>query len=236
MQNTDNPGKREPTCPRIPPAIRGKLARVTDKDVLNGLFMRMTNDAGSKGSTAARFPGRGFPLIRHPFPLRASIIVTPMVSRLSRVAVYVGLCGFTLLPLFLVSIPPLVDYPNHLARMSILLGVGDDPTSAANYQPHWRLLPNLAMDLIVPPLAHLLSLESAGWLFVAATMILLVIGTLMLHRVLHGRVGLWPLCSLLFLYNAVLSWGFLNYLFALSITLLGFSGWIATAHWPRLIR
>jgi hypothetical protein len=199
--------------------------------MLNGLFMRMTNDALRRG-----LPKQGFRLIHHPFPLRTSTTAAPLVAWLSRAAVYVGLCAFTLLPLFLVSIPPLVDYPNHLARMSILLRAGEDPLLTANYQPHWRLLPNLAMDLIVPPLAHLLSLESAGWLFVAATMILLILGTSVLHRVLHGRVGLWPLCSLLFLYNAVLSWGFLNYLFALSITLLGFSGWIATAHWPRPIR
>jgi hypothetical protein len=185
---------------------------------------------------AAHLHPEAFRLIRHPVPLIAPNISAAMVARLSRAAAYVGLCALTLLPLFLVSIPPLVDYPNHLARMSILLSAGDDPTLSANYEPHWRLLPNLAMDLIVPPLAHFVSLESAGWLFVAATMILLILGTLTLHRVLHGRLGLWPLCSLLFLYNAVLSWGFLNYLFALSVTLLGFSGWVATAHWPRHIR
>ena len=179
---------------------------------------------------------KDFCLIRYSFRSNAPVIAAPLVGRLGRVVTYVVLCGFALSPLFLVSIPPLVDYPNHLARMSILLHAGDDPALAANYQPHWRLLPNLAMDLIVPPLAHLMSLESAGWLFVAATMMLLIIGTLTLHRVLHGRLGFWPLCSLLFLYNSVLSWGFLNYLFALSVTLLGFSGWVATAHWPRLLR
>ena len=189
-------------------------------------------------SARVRPRARDFRLIRYSLPLNApAIAVLGLGRRLGRAAAYFMLCGFTLSPLFFVSIPPLVDYPNHLARMSILLRPGgDDAALAANYQTHWRLLPNLAMDLIVPPLAHLVSLEWAGWIFVAATMILLVVATSTLHRVLHGRSALWPLCSLLFLYNAVLWWGFLNYLFTLSIALLGFSGWVATGNWPRVVR
>ena len=41
-------------------------------------------------------------------------------SKLARFAVYVGLCAFALSPLLWVRVPPLVDYPNHLARMWIL--------------------------------------------------------------------------------------------------------------------
>jgi hypothetical protein len=40
------------------------------------------------------------------------------------------------------------------------------------------------------------------------------------------------MCSLLFIYNAALFWGFLNFLFGLGIVLLGFSAWVATRNWP----
>ena len=53
---------------------------------------------------------------------------------------------------------------------------------------------------------------------------------------LHGRVGLWPLCSLLFVYNAALYFGFLNFLFGLGVALLGFSGWVASERWHTITR
>jgi hypothetical protein len=146
-------------------------------------------------------------------------------------AAYVILGALTLSPLLWAAVPPLVDYPDHLARMWILLHAKDIPALAQNYVVDWRLLPNLAMDLTVPALAQILPLEAAGRMFIAATMALLVLATAALHRALHGRVGLWPLCSLLFVYNAVLFWGFLNFLFTLGLALLMFSGWIASARW-----
>jgi hypothetical protein len=75
-------------------------------------------------------------------------------------------------------------------------------------------------------------IEVAGRIFVAMTLILLILGTRSLHRVLWGRVGLWPACAILFLYNDAFYWGLLNYLFALGVALLGFSGWLATRRWP----
>lgn len=152
------------------------------------------------------------------------------------VLAYLLLGGLALSPLFLVSVPALVDYPNHLARMWVL--AHPMAPSSQNYVPHWQLLPNLAMELVVPALAQLMPIELAGRLFIALTLALLVLGTAALHRVLWGRVGFWPLCSLLFLYNDTFHWGFLNYLFGLGLALLAFSAWIATERWralPRLL-
>ena len=65
---------------------------------------------------------------------------------------------------------------------------------------------------------------------------MLVAGTLALHRVVHGRVGLWPAAVYLFLYNHILAWGFLNYLFGVGICLLALAGWIASERWPAWAR
>jgi len=92
------------------------------------------------------------------------------------------------------------------------------------------------MDLIVPPLAKLTGVEEAGRVFIALTMLSLVGGTIALHRALHGRIGLWPICSLLFVYNAVLYWGFLNCLFGVGFSLLAFAGWISTCTWKTATR
>src|SRR5271169_2005051 len=54
-------------------------------------------------------------------------------------------------PLFSTVLPPLFDYPNHLARLYLLTEGGN-----AFYAVRWEPLPNLAQDLIVPPLAGLM--------------------------------------------------------------------------------
>ncbi|HKT20747.1 MAG TPA: hypothetical protein VJR47_22030, partial [Stellaceae bacterium] len=172
-----------------------------------------------------------------PAPSKPGIALRAGNSRaLALAAAYLLLGGLTLSPLLWTRIPALVDYPNHLARMWILVHGQDIPALASNYIAHWRLLPDLAMDLIVPPLAHLIGVEQAGRVFIALTMLTLVAGTVALHRVLHGRVGLWPLASLLFIYNAVLYWGFLNCLFGMGVGLLLFAAWIATRSWPSALR
>ncbi len=148
-------------------------------------------------------------------------------------AIYVALALLVLSPLLWARIPPLVDYPAHLARVSILAA----PGASQSYVAHWRLIPNLAMDLVVPALSALIGLEPAGRLFVAVTMILPLVATALLHRALFGRVGLWPLASLLFLYNFALFFGFLGFLFSLGLALLGFAGWVASGQWrpvPRI--
>jgi hypothetical protein len=178
-----------------------------------------------------------------PSPTAARISAEPAkamtgVRTLGHAAAYVVFVTLTISPLLWASVPPIGDYPNHLARMWILAHGQEIPELAANYVAHWRLLPNLAMDLVVPPLARVMPVEIAGRLFIALTMLGLISGTLTLHRVLHGRVGFWPLCSLPFVYNLALFFGLLNFLFGVGAFLLAFSGWIATPHWriiPRLL-
>ena len=84
-------------------------------------------------------------------------------------AIIAALCLFYLiaaLPLLLGVIPPLGDYLNHLARMHVILAGGRDPWLAQFYAVHWALIPNLAIDLLVPPLAKVVGLFWAGKLFV----------------------------------------------------------------------
>jgi hypothetical protein len=156
----------------------------------------------------------------------------------ARVLIYVALGAATLSPLLWASVPPLVDYPNHLARMWILVHRTEIPQLARDYVVHWRILPDLAMDFVVPALSMAMPVELAGRVFIALTMLGLIAGTATLHRVLHGRFSVWPVWSVLFIYNAVLFWGFLGCLFAIAVYLFTFSGWIATREWrmvPRIL-
>jgi hypothetical protein len=146
--------------------------------------------------------------------------------------VYALVASAALLPLLWATVPPLVDYPNHLARTWILAHTAEVPELAGNYAVHWRILPDLAIDLVVTLLSRIMPVEEAGRLFVALTMLALLGGTIALHRVLHERLEVWPICGALFIYNAALFWGFVNCLFATGMYLFAFSGWIASREWP----
>lgn len=146
--------------------------------------------------------------------------------------VYLLLLAVALYPVFSVDVLPLVDYPNHLARLYVLTAIDDVPALKERYAVDWDVLPNLAMDAFVVLLAGWLSIFDSLRLFVALTLVLIVAGSLSLHRVLFGRISLLPTAVYLLLYNHVLIFGFVNYLFAVGLYLLAFAGWIASARWP----
>lgn len=129
-------------------------------------------------------------------------------------------------PLALTDIPPLLDYPNHLARMHVIAAHASDPAVAAIYDLRWRLIPNIGMDLVVPALARVMPLDIAGRLFAAAALLLPVLGVVALHRAAFGGRDAWPLAA-----GAALAWngifvaGFLNYLVGAGLALLGAAAW-----------
>jgi hypothetical protein len=137
-------------------------------------------------------------------------------------ALFLLLLAIAAAPVFSTVLPPLFDYPNHLARMHLLATGGD-----RFYAVRWAPLPNLAEDLVVPPLARLVPLETAGKLFLVLIFALIAGGAVFLNRVATGGWRLWPLAAFLLIYNRTLLWGFLNYLFGIGIWLIGLGLWLA---------
>lgn len=135
-------------------------------------------------------------------------------------------------PLFSTVLPPLFDYPNHLARFAILATGGNE-----FYEVRWAPLPNLAGDIIVPLLARIMPLEIAGKLFLVMIFALILGGTASLNRVVAGGWRLWPLLAAAFLYNLTLLWGSVNFLFGLGVALCGAALWLALENrriWLRI--
>src|SRR5258708_5372883 len=58
------------------------------------------------------------------------------------------LCLVLLAPLLLVDVPPLLDYPNHLARAVFLAFGASDPLMSQYYAAHWAIIPDLGTDLV----------------------------------------------------------------------------------------
>jgi hypothetical protein len=138
--------------------------------------------------------------------------------------------SISLIPIWTVHTPPLVDYPNHMARMHILVNAHQSATLQQYYEVRWAILPNLAMDIVIPSLTTVVPLEVAGKLFLSLIFVLLSIGVLALHRALHGRYSAWPVLSAFFLYNNVFRLGFLNYLFGVGLAFLVLAAWVVCRH------
>ena len=139
---------------------------------------------------------------------------------------YTAVFALLAIPLLSVVIPPLYDYPNHLARMHILATWADSPDLRANYVIDWKLAPYLVMDVIVPRLARFMPLYTAGRVFLFLCLVQFVLGTAAVHAALYRRLSPWPAASALFAYNLMFSHGFTNYLFSMGAWMLAFAAWI----------
>lgn len=131
-----------------------------------------------------------------------------------------------LVPLALVEPPPLLDWPNHLARGWLLAGGMDDPFLARVYAPRWAVIPNLATDMLLPPLLGVLPLPLAGGAVLALAVLLPVLGAVAYGRAVTGERSAWPLGAALVAYNGALLLGFINFAIALGLALLLAAGWV----------
>jgi len=143
--------------------------------------------------------------------------------------------AITLAPFIAVHLPGLGDTINHLARMHILATIDHSPDLQRFYVVHWSPIPYLAMDFLVPLLAHLFSLDGAAKIFIAACVLMPCFGAATLHYAVHRRLSLVPAAALLLGANYLLQLGFLNYLFMMGIAASVLALWIASTSWrPKL--
>lgn len=128
-------------------------------------------------------------------------------------------------PLVIVNHPPLQDYANHLARMYVLQN-NDNIFLNRYYQVEWHLIPNLLMDLIIPTLNKVLTLQYAGKAYILLVFFLLTSGSVFLHWVLYRKLSLIPLFSFLLIYNMALQKGFLSFLGGCGLAIWALAIWL----------
>ncbi len=135
-----------------------------------------------------------------------------------------------LIPLAVIDIPLLADYPNHLARMHILGNIDADILLAERYASDFSLIPNLAMDLIVPWLAKFMPLDLAGRFFLALILLSTLMSVAFLHRVLFNYWSIWPVITGLFLYHGSFMAGMVNFSLGAGLVPGALALWITLRH------
>jgi len=146
------------------------------------------------------------------------------------------LTAITVIPVILYPWPPLADYINHLSRMHIIATVGSDPDLAKFYDVNWQIIPNLMMDIIVPPMLRLMNVYAAGQLYTIVSFVLIIAGTLALNRQLFGRWSVLPLIAFPLLYNNVFLVGTMNYIFGMGLALWAMTAWVKLREHHPVIR
>ena len=121
------------------------------------------------------------------------------------------------------------DYVNHLARMQVIATIKSDPDLARFYEIDWQVIPNLMMDLVVPPLVRLMNVYRAGQIYTILSFVLILSGTVALHRALFRRWSALPLIAFPLLYNNVFLVGTMNYVFGIGLALWALASWVCAA-------
>jgi hypothetical protein len=162
---------------------------------------------------------------------RENRVTNPVQSPLlaKDVALFFVLAIITIIPIFYFDVLPLHDLPSHLARLAVIQSKGNDPILSQYYALDWHLIPNLALDMWAYLTTPFLDVEMASRCFIALSFLLLTSGTIFVHRALGGT-GPWPFVSFIFIWNEILAWGFLSFLFSIGVALWLFGAWVKYRH------
>ena len=158
-----------------------------------------------------------------PHAIAAPPRTAPPVSRMVQAFVLLGLLAVAA-PALMVRIPPLLDLPNHYARIWLLAGGVKEGPLAQMYAVDWSSAwTNIGVDLLAQILGTVIPGQALGPLFLAAALVLPPVGAIALHRRLYGGWRWWQVAIPLTAFATTLLAGFLNYQIGLGLAMLAAS-------------
>ncbi len=129
------------------------------------------------------------------------------------------------------TMPPLHDYPGHLARIHIMASIGESEFLQRYYEYDWGFRHNMGTDLLIFALAHVMPIELAGRLVTALIPLLTFAGLAWVRLKVHGRVDSLILLAAPYVFGTWFGWGFLNFCFSTALALIAFALWLMVREW-----
>ncbi len=163
--------------------------------------------------------------------------MSPTRNRAALAVFLLALAVLLLLPIWSVAFPPLLDYPNHLARAFVLLHLHDPHFSFSQwYRADWGLYPYLGMDASLAVLGRIFPIETAGRVFLSLCALLLPASAWFFLRQAHPGED-WSACwALLIAWNVFFLEGFLNFDISLAFVLIALGLWLRWLASPGVAR
>jgi len=162
----------------------------------------------------------------------------PAVGKILRLVAVVILVVALLVPIWSAAFPPLLDYPNHLARSFILAHINDPAfTFSRFYRADWGAYPYLGMDASLAVLGRLFPIETAGRVFLSLCALALPAAAWFFLRQVNAGDDAAALWALLIACNVFFLEGFSNFDLSLAVGFLALGFWLrwlakySTARW-----
>jgi len=155
-------------------------------------------------------------------------------SKIRAVLLSLLLGALLVAPIWLVAYPPLLDYPNHLAR-SFVLGHLKDPGSHLRqfYEADWGLYPYVAADVILVGLERVLPAQLAGRVFLSFCVLALPLAAWFFIRQANPGEDHMALWALLLAHNIFFLYGFMSFYLSLAVCFLALGLWLQYLARPR---
>ncbi len=125
-----------------------------------------------------------------------------------------------LTPVLIAPVPPITDYPNHLARMWLLSSDEAVASVSELYRVRFDTVTNILIDLIALSVGRLTDWQVAGRCSVALAVLLPPLGGALLWRSLFGRWHWWMLSFGLLAWGQSLLSAFLNFQIGIGLALV----------------
>lgn len=156
---------------------------------------------------------------------RLTATVADLPSRWLYLALIVAALAIVAAPGLTTAMPPLLDYPNHFARIWMLAEGHRQAPVSEMYAPDFHLAwTNIGIDLA----AYLLGPVAPAWLlgriFVTLALVMPPAGAMALHRSLYGPGRWWPIGFAAAAWSATMIGGFLNFQIGIGLALLALAG------------
>ncbi len=159
--------------------------------------------------------------------------MTANTNRKNYFSIFAVILGALIIPLWLVEVPPLVDLPNHLARIFIVANYAETPFFQQNFQIAYEPIPNLAVDLIVVLLMSVFDILTANHLFLTLAVLLFAFGCHLIGSQKNGHYSFSALPAAFLIYSGTFFYGYVNYVFGIALFLVTFGLWL---RWRRNLR
>ncbi len=162
---------------------------------------------------------------------------TPRARRVWAAVTLAALALVLLLPVWTLPYPPLLDYPNHLARAYVLGHLHDARFGFDQfYAARWNAYPYLTMDLALIGLNKFLPMAAAGRVFISLCLLALPVASwFFLQRACPGQ-GWGAAFALLVTNDVFFLYGFLNFQLGLAAMLFALAVWLAWRERPSGVR
>ena len=158
------------------------------------------------------------------------------LSNPSTLSIYIIAILLVITPFIGIQNIAFIDYPNHLARYHILENQVNSKflqefyTIKGGFYPYWGM--ESFMRLFTP----ILGVQTTGRIFVIMSLITPVIGTLLISQTVNKKISTMVLVAPVFIFSAIASWGFVNFLYTLGFAMCAFALWIKLENAPWKLR